>query len=213
MLASTMDNSDQTLPTTISYYDANAAEYAARYADVDLRDGRQTLLDLMPDDSRLILDLGCGPGRDLALFQATVIGIDLSAGLLREARQGTEAPLIRGDYRALPFKDARFGGVWACASLLHVPAGEAEQVLRGVLRTLVPGGAIFLSVQQGVGHEWRDGRWFQFYSIPQISEMLTRAGFIEVNVKADGERWINAHATRAVGRPAFARDLLAATEA
>src|SRR5262245_50836315 len=86
---------------TVASYDAIASEYAERFAAVDLRDHRHRfekgITAGMP-----ILDAGCGPARDCAFFEADgfqVVGVDLSKGLLRLARERTTASLVHGDIR------------------------------------------------------------------------------------------------------------------
>ena len=104
-------------------------------------------LDLAPGAT--VLDVGCGPGHYLAALVArdpagAVVGIDLSTGMLREARERSGVRAVAGaSAAALPFTDDAFDAVLAMHMLYHVPdvAGAIAE-LRRVLR---PGGVLLAS--------------------------------------------------------------------
>lgn len=96
-----------------------------------------------------VLDLACGPGRHAAELErlgGQVVGFDLSRAMLRRARERTGARLIRGDMRALPFRDGSF----ALAVNLFTSFGyflddaEHRLVVRQVAAALAPGGHFVL---------------------------------------------------------------------
>lgn len=108
---------------------------------------RQTI-EAMCDMVRLdgtVLDNGCGNGflfeigRETQRFGGTVVGIDISTGMLEKARQHHHR-LVRGDSTRLPFADASFDTVFARALLHHLP--DPEQGVREILRVLKPGGEL-----------------------------------------------------------------------
>ncbi|MGQ0680570.1 MAG: class I SAM-dependent methyltransferase [Actinomycetota bacterium] len=157
-----------------------------------------------------VLDAGCGSGRDCQAFEldgASPIGIDLSAGLLAEARTVTGAPLVLGDVRDLPIADDSVGGVWCCAVLVHLDPSEALSALSEMRRVVVHGGALFVAVRMGSGSEWRhddfgNARWFQLYQPDALGLMVERAGFevLDLNVEpgvAMPGMWINLLAQKA----------------
>lgn len=133
-----------------------------------------------------ILDLGCGTGRDVALFEshgAAVFGGDLSGGMLTFAHQQVASPLVQMDMRLLPFATASFSGVWSCASLLHIPKVEAPAVLTEIGRILQEDGLLILSIQEGNDERWDGGyvegvqRFFARYGADEMATLLAKHGF------------------------------------
>lgn len=169
-------------------YDRIAPEYTVQYGEVApvVADWGIRFLSLLERQVR-ILDVGCGPGQYMAWLEArgmTVVGIDLSAGMLAQARTKAQGALAQMDMRRLAFPDGSFQGVWCMASLLHLPKAEAPIALREMWRVLAPGGALLLSVQEGEGEGWEDNRYFgsvhRFfarYSQGELEGMLSNAGF------------------------------------
>jgi SAM-dependent methyltransferase len=207
--AASRNELDDRLTETVEAYDRASDSYASRFASVDLLSHRLRFERLV-QRGQLILDAGCGSGRDCSLFERdgfAVVGVDLSRGLLATARAVTNAALVLGDIRDLPFPDASFGGIWCCAVLLHLDDDGARTALREMSRVLCHGGQLFVSVRQGKGDEWRpqqDGggrRWFHLYSADQIATLASSAGFsvdscdVETGV-AIPSIWINLHAHR-----------------
>ena len=143
---------------------------------------------IQPDER--ILDLGCGPGRDLAWFVAhgtRVTGADLSAGMLVESWRIVNVGLCQMDFRRLGFANGSFSGVWCNAALLHLPKREVPAALAEIRRILSPGGCFFASVQQGYGESIEINplngaqRFFARYQAPEMIELLENAGFSVLN--------------------------------
>ncbi len=193
---------------TIESYDSNAETYAERFQFVDLGEDRRRFLQHLPKSTALVLDAGCGPGRDLGFFARDgfrAIGLDKSAELLRIARSAGHA-VIRGDLRDLPFESGSFAGIWACASLVHLPDAELSRALAEFKRVLRPGGSLFVSVRHGCGIEERfdpsgHRRWFYLYTAPEIRRLLLESGFVDIDAEVEPGAahgtWINAHARSA----------------
>ena len=175
-------------------YDEIADEYAARYgADFPgLDDWRARFLGIVKEGKPL-LEIGCGPGRDMAWLEAhgwPVVGVDLSAGMLARARAQVRGPLAQMDMRRLSFPANCFGGVWCLASLLHLPKADAPQALSEMWRVLTPGGALMLAIQEGEEEGWETNpygravdRFFARYTQEEAEAMLIGAGF---NVRERG---------------------------
>ena len=193
------------LSQTIESYDSNAETYTTRFQHVDLSEHRRRFLKRLPSPTGLLLDAGCGPGRDLRLFAQDgfrAIGLDRSAGLLGIARSAGH-DVVEGDLRDIPFKSGSFAGVWACASLLHLSIAELASALAEFKRVLRPDGNLFASVRYGFGVEERPDesghkRWFYLYSAPDIEQVLLQSGFVDIEAKVEPGAahgtWVNIHA-------------------
>lgn len=190
-------------------YDAVATEYAANNAAMypELAAYGGYLLAHVGAGGR-VLDLGCGPGRDAAWFAAggaTVIGADLSRGMLALARAAAGDRFAQLDMRHLAFRGGAFAGVWCMASLLHIPKSDAPGVLREIRRVLAPGGALALGLQRGDSEGWEAHRYgsvtrfFARYAPDEAEAMLTAGGFIvqrRGESEGRGRRWLQFFATR-----------------
>jgi SAM-dependent methyltransferase len=197
------------LTDSIRSYDANASAYAQRYERVDLTAIRGAFLDELGKRSGLVLDVGCGAGRDTSAFLKSsrrVVGVDLSYGMLDQARlKHPGLVLVRADFRQLPLTGGICGGVWSLASLVHLDYDGVETALREFMRVLMPGGVFFVSVPSGASSEWRADqsggrRWFQYHRPDEFATLVEAAGFRVVSLEdvpgVAAGRWINLLAGR-----------------
>lgn len=177
---------------TIATYDRIAGRYAERNVDRAWLADRcdtfaEAIIGRVPPERFRILDAGCGPGRDSRWFHERgfqVIGVDLSAGMLTEARRRAPGVDFRqADLRRLDFPDDYFDGIWCCASLLHLPRADALAVLAN-FRRMLGHGYLYLSVKLGQGEEVEEAaygpgnpRFYTYYSRPEVELLLERAGF------------------------------------
>jgi ADP-ribose pyrophosphatase YjhB (NUDIX family)/2-polyprenyl-3-methyl-5-hydroxy-6-metoxy-1,4-benzoquinol methylase len=177
------ERESEPVAATAASYDAIAQNFADRWFDFRLHEQIARFVDHLRSGAR-VLDLGCGPGRDVAHLQELgfhAVGVDLSAGMLAEGRRRGVGPLVRADMRVLPFADGSFNGLWCCASLLHVPKTRVPAVLSEYRRVLGHG-HLFLAVKRGEGEAWvtgKDGgrRLFAYYHPAEIELLVERAGF------------------------------------
>ncbi|HOT27267.1 MAG TPA: methyltransferase domain-containing protein [Candidatus Ozemobacteraceae bacterium] len=165
---------------TVAYYDERADVYAESSWKQDLSFLLSPFCNRLPPGCR-VLDLGSGAGRDSEALRRRgfdAVSLDASTGLLAAHKARGGRLLLRGDFLRLPFRDACFGGVWACASLLHVPAAQAHDVLCDIYRVMSPRGILGLSLKIGSG-ENRDeeGRRWTFYLPETARAALERASF------------------------------------
>ncbi len=132
----------------------------------------------------LVLDFGCGPGRDLRSFAQRghrAIGLDGSRAFVAMARAESGCEVWQQDFLRLQLPASHFDGVFANASLFHVPAQELPRVLGELLATLKPGGVLFSSNPRGPNEEgWRAGRYGAYHDFEAWRAQMTQAGFEEI---------------------------------
>jgi SAM-dependent methyltransferase len=139
-----------------------------------------------------VLDAGCGPGRDLTRFAAAgvgSVGVDMSASFCRAAAMA--APVARGDLCQLPFADAAFAGVWACASLVHLDERAAATALVELARVAAVGAPVFVSVKSWSHPDgWVDTahgrRWFRSWSPDELCRAMGESGFSVMSTSRSG---------------------------
>jgi SAM-dependent methyltransferase len=191
--------SDRTLreitSRTIAHYDGSAESFRDATWDHDVSQNYAALLEAIegapPFD---ILDFGCGPGRDLAYFRSLgheAVGLDGSAQFAKMARESSGCEVLHQDFLALSLPAARFDGVFANASLFHVPRTELPRVLGELHAALKPRGVLFSSNPRGEDSEgWNGARYGSYHSLETWRALVTSAGFEEL-----------AHYHRPAGKP------------
>jgi SAM-dependent methyltransferase len=166
---------------TLSHYEQNAADFWQGTKDHDVSQNYAAFLALFPTNKKLdILDFGCGPGRDVYYFQSLghrPIGLDGSAEFCRMAREYTGCPILQQRFLSLELPAAGFDGVFANASLFHVPSRELPRVLSALNAALRPGGVLFISNPRGNGEGWSGLRYGHYMEIDSSRAFLAAAGF------------------------------------
>jgi SAM-dependent methyltransferase len=170
---------------TLAHYERNADDFWQGTRDHDVSQNIDALLEALEGDGpHRILDLGCGPGRDLAALRARghdPVGLDGSARFVAMAQDHTGVPVWQQDLLELALPDAHFDGVFANASLFHVPAQELPRVLGELFACLVPGGVLFASNPRGRNEEgWNGERYGAFHDFEAWSSVVRAAGFAPV---------------------------------
>jgi len=170
---------------TLAHYAQRAEEFWAGTRGHDVRQNIDALLgriDGVPPFS--ILDFGCGPGRDLAAFAAlghAAVGLEGAAQFAQMARAHSGSEVWEQDFLALDLPAGRFDGVFANASLFHVPRQELPRVLRELRATLRPRGVLFASNPRGANEEgWNRGRYGAYHDLDAWRGYMTGAGFTEL---------------------------------
>jgi SAM-dependent methyltransferase len=170
---------------TIVHYDRSAEEYWDGTRDHDVSQNYAALLDAIEGDHPYsILDLGCGPGRDLHHFRSLghdVVGLDGSKKFVAMARSFSGCEVLQQDFLAMVLPESRFDGVFANASLFHVPSQELPRVLLELSKTLKPQGVLFCSNPRGNNQEGLSGdRYSCFFDLDTWRDYVTAARFFEV---------------------------------
>ena len=170
---------------TIAHYDRLAEVYWEGTRDHDVSENYSALLDAIEDQPPYsILDLGCGPGRDLRYFRSLghdVVGLDGSAEFVTMARSYSECEVLQQDFLAMELPESRFDGTFANASLFHVPSQELPRVLIELSATLRPRGVLFCSNPRGNNEEGLSGDCYCcFFDLNTWRDYVSAAGFFEV---------------------------------
>jgi SAM-dependent methyltransferase len=170
--------------TTLAHYDATADAYWEGTRDHDVSQNVQALLSHLRAGPRRILDLGCGPGRDLDTFRTLgheAVGLDGAARFVDMARRRTGCEVLHQDFLALDLPAVSFDGVFANASLFHVPVQELPRVLSELWATLRLDGVLFSSNPHGRNQEgWNRGRYGAYLDEEAWGALVTTAGFVAI---------------------------------
>ncbi|MFT4558227.1 MAG: SAM-dependent methyltransferase, partial [Planctomycetaceae bacterium] len=161
----------------------------------------QPFLAMLPE-AGTILDAGCGSGRDSKAFLDrgySVTAIDASAKMTEATTCLTGLAAVKLQFQQMEFAND-FDGIWACASLLHVPRSETDTVLSAFAHALRPNGVCYLSFKEGNGERLQDGRHFTDFTTSGLKAALAHhCGFeiIDIWTTADarpdrGDQWVNA---------------------
>lgn len=166
---------------TLSHYDSNAESFWEGTKDHDVSQNYAAFLGALPPNRALdILDLGCGPGRDLFYFKALghrPVGLDGSVRFCEMARAYSGCPVMRQNFLNLDLPTQGFDGIFANASLFHIPSRELPRVLDQLHVALRPGGILFISNPRGNGEGWSGQRYGHFMEIDASLAFLAAARF------------------------------------
>jgi ubiquinone/menaquinone biosynthesis C-methylase UbiE len=193
-------------------YDQIAREFASQtsVAAAEIAERLDELMASVPAGS-VVADIGCGPGRDVMMLRARglrVAGIDLSLGQLR-ARD--VSGLLQADMRHLPMQAGSVDAIWCWAALMHLPREALPRALAEFARIVVSGGSLAMSIAEGDGEGFEMAtpygsdrrRWFTRYREPELTALLTAAGFSIRNIRRhhsyrvrSARDWLSVHASR-----------------
>lgn len=170
---------------TLAHYEGRAHDFREGTRDHDVSQNINALLDAVARPAPLtILDFGCGPGRDLQTFSKLghrAIGLDGTASFVEMARTDSGCEVWHQSFFELDLPAAVFDGVFANASLFHVPAAELPRVLVQLYDTLKPDGVLFCSNPRGSNSEgWSSGRYGSYHDLEAWRAFMTAAGFAEI---------------------------------
>jgi SAM-dependent methyltransferase len=181
--------------STLGYYHANAQSFEEGTRGHDVTQNYDALLRALEGPGPFtLLDFGCGPGRDLAHFRSLgheAVGLDGTEAFVAMAREATGCEVLHQNFLRLSLPAARFHGIFANASLFHVPSQELPRVLRELRASLKPRGVLFCSNPRGHDAEGFSGeRYGAFHTYETWRDYVLAAGYDEVE-----------HYYRPAGRP------------
>jgi SAM-dependent methyltransferase len=170
---------------TLAYYEQHAEPFRAGTAGHDVSQNIVALLRHIEGTPPFrILDFGCGPGRDLRTFTSLghiAIGLEGSARFAAMARSSSGCEVWQQDFLQLSLPDHHFDGLFANASLFHVPSAALAQVLDRLHATLKPRGVLFSSNPRGDNEEgWNGDRYGVYHDLDGWRRFLTAARFEEL---------------------------------
>jgi ubiquinone/menaquinone biosynthesis C-methylase UbiE/diadenosine tetraphosphate (Ap4A) HIT family hydrolase len=210
-----MTQKDVKYEITRNSYDKIANSFAAKHSDIAwiVPLAEEFVKELPLPKGALVLDAGCGPGRDAKLLSElgmTVIGIDFSEEMVRLARSNTGLEILLMDFRDLDFSNGFFDGIWANACIHHLVDRDIDLVLSEFYRVLKPNGVIFISAKRGTGdtldQEYgKFPRYIKFHWKRDLITALEESGFkiISSNVYQESinpQGWIRIYARKPIDR-------------
>lgn len=170
---------------TLNYYDQHAEDFFAGTRNHDVSQNIMSLLHYIEVEPPFnILDFGCGPGRDLKELTKMghiAAGLDGSKCFAAMARDYSRCEVWQQDFLKLDLPTKHFDGVFANASLFHVPSQALPRILRELHMTLKPGAVLFSSNPHGNNEEgWNHGRYGVYYNLDTWRHLMSDAGFTEL---------------------------------
>ncbi len=187
--------------TTLDYYNKNAIEFSDGTLGVAFSDIQDEFLSFLQKGS-LILDFGCGSGRDTLYFLnmgMKVEAIDGSESLCEIASRNTGIAVRHMLFQELNEKE-KYDGIWACASILHLTKIELKDVFSKMILSLKPGGYIYTSFKYGETEGYRGERYFSNFTENSFKEFIADFPIItvisqkvtsDVRLGRENEKWLN----------------------
>ena len=186
---------------TLDYYDQDPETFAAGTRTADMSDARSRFFAHLPPKG-IILDFGCGSGRDTKAFLDAGFRVDAADGSAELCTLASEYTGIRVRRMLFGELDAidRYDGIWACASILHLPRPELADVIGKIETALKTGGVLYASFKYGTFEGMRNGRYFTDFTeetLKEFWEPVTTLRIIDLWITRDvrrgreEEKWIN----------------------
>ena len=181
----TPEDLKHTANRTLSHYESSAEAFWQGTKDHDVSQNIAALLQHINGQAPFdILDLGCGPGRDLKVFKALghhPIGLEGASALAAMARQNSDCEVWEQNFLDLHLPHQHFDGIFANAVLFHVPSAALPRVLQQLHETLKDQGVLFCSNPHGNDQEgWQGARYGAYHSLASWSQFMQAAGFVEL---------------------------------
>ena len=184
---------------TIKYYNKNAKEYIDLTRDTAKETRELKFIKYLKKDS-YILDLGCGSGKASKFFMNNgyrVCALDASIELAKLTSEYLGQQVICKRMEEIDFNN-EFDGIYASASLLHIPKNKQKEVLKKLTQALKENGYMYVNYKYGNFEGIRDGRYYSDFTMEEIEkiiEQIRQLKIIEKFIIEDelgrGNKWIN----------------------
>ena len=162
--------------STLEYYDRNSGRFTADTANVEFTQIQDLFLGYLSPGAR-ILDFGCGSGRDSRYFLSKGFEVEACDGSQEMVRIASESTGI--EVRKMLFEELaevdRYDGIFACASILHVPYAQLGDILAKTARALKDNGILYASFKFGTFEGMRNGRYFTDMTMERLENCLKAA--------------------------------------
>jgi SAM-dependent methyltransferase len=172
---------EETSTRTLQHYETHALEFRRGTLEHDVSQNVNALLGAIEGAAPYrILDFGCGPGRDLVTFKSlghNPVGLDGCERFVEMARADAGVEVWHQDFLSLALPFEAFDGVFANASLFHIPSAALPRVLRALWSTLRPGGAFVCSNPRGDAEGWHGERYGCYLQLDGWCRLFEDAGF------------------------------------
>lgn len=193
---------DFSMNSTLDYYNSQASNFFDNTVGVDFSNIEDRFLKYVPEHG-LILDFGCGSGRDTKYFLDRgfqVEAIDGSEELCKAASRYTGIEVKHCYFSDLD-ESQKYDGIWACASILHERSEVIPFIFSRMEKALKSGGALYVSFKYGSFEGERGGRYFTDMTeerlglaIKNCHDLVTVEEWVSTDARPDrcDEKWLNA---------------------
>lgn len=176
---------EETVVRTLEHYQERADDFREGTRNHDVSQNIAALLRHIRGRAPFtILDFGCGPGRDLQTLSSlghVAVGLDGARRFVDMARADSGCEVWQQDFLKLDLPSDHFDGIFANASLFHVPGQELPRVLRQLHGALRQDGVLFCSNPRGDNLEgWSNGRYGAYHDLDAWRRWVSGAGFVEL---------------------------------
>ena len=171
---------------TLKYYNENAQSFASGTVSVKFTEVQDKFLEKLNPDA-YILDFGCSAGRETKYFLSRgyqIDAIDGSEQLCRIASKYTGITVRQMLFQELDEKE-KYDGIWACASILHLPKKQLREVLKNMYAALKSKGWIYTSFKYGEFEGERNGRYFTDFTTDTFKDFIHDMHGLKIE-----EQWI-----------------------
>ena len=190
----------EAINTTLEYYERNAEKFTEGTVSADMHDAQMRFLRMLPPHA-YILDFGCGSGRDSKAFLDQGYWVDAVDGSPELCCIASE--MIGKPVKQMLFDDLsvsnQYDGIWACASILHLPRRDLVNVLQKISNALKTSGVLYASFKYGSYEGMRNGRYFIDFTEGSLGNLIDGVPSLQIvdtwitdDVRPEREeRWIN----------------------